>query len=126
MKKFMGNLIGIIIVIICGFYIYKVFFKYNKVNTNYDTKFILEKYDYAKIDKTYYKLFKIDNEKCVKDECFDGKDYYVKLLVINNKHISYITVEKEKPLEIEKFNCIIELVESNENEVTLEVKELES
>ena len=125
MKKFIGNVIGIVIVIILGFFIYKVFLNCNGVNTVYGKKFILKQYDYAKIGKTYYKVFKIDNEKCVEDKCFDGEDYHVKLLVINNEHVAYVKVEKDKPLEIDKFNCIIKLIESNSKKVTLEVKKQE-
>ena len=125
MKKVLLKILGVIIVVICFFFVYKVFFQCERVNMDYDSSFILKKYDSAKIDKTYYKLFKISNENCDEVECFELKNYYAKLLIINNNHISYIKLEKDKPQEIKKFDIIIKLIDSNSEEVKLKVNKME-
>ena len=125
MKKFLSSVLCLIVVVICFFFVYNVFIDCGKVNTDYGYSFILNKFDQAKIDGTYYKLFKIDNEECVDEECFEGKNYYAKLFIINKKHTSYITLEKGKPQKSEKFDVSIELIDSNSTEVTLKVNKLE-
>ena len=125
MKKFLSRVLCLAVVIICLLFVYDFLFKCESVNTDYKSNFILKKNDYAKIDGTYYKLIKISNEECLDDECFEIDDYYVKLLIINNKHISYIKLEKGKPQKSEKFDCSIDLVDSNSKEVTLKVNKLE-
>lgn len=154
MKKVINGVGIFLIVILLAIGCYKVFIDCNRVIIDMNQEFKLAKLDYAKVRESdrpnlsdatnpvekflikiqrkiglannmYIKLFKITKEDCIKDNCFEKNNYDAELLIVDNHHLKYITLEKNHPIELEKFKCVIELLNSTKNEITLIVKEIE-
>ena len=65
MKKIRRILVGVIILGLLGFGIYKFFIDVEKYNTTYDKYFTLEEMDYAVVeDDVIVKLINIKDDRC--------------------------------------------------------------
>lgn len=130
LKKFKKLIILFVILIGLVYFINKVFIDCEKINTILDREFTLEKMDYASVDDSdetlIVKLWDIKDERCKNEDCNKNNDLEAKLVVLNGKHLSYITLSEntERSIKItkKKMEYNIELVSITEDgKVTLRV-----
>lgn len=139
MKRTINWIIFFIIIMLLAFGFYRIFLDCDKICLDLNSKFELKINDYAKIDmnkslnrddynnndKLYIKLMKTTKKDCVKKECYEKDTYDAKVIILDDRHLSYVTLEKNKPIEIKKYDCIINMLEASQSKITLEVKERE-
>lgn len=128
MKKLINFIISILIILAIVYGIYKFFIDCERINTNFDRNFILSKMDYASIDdEAIVKLLDIEDNRCLEDTCEREGQLVVKLLVLNDMRVSYITLGtlSESNKDIEKLKYSIELVEASESFATIKLNRLE-
>lgn len=128
MKRIVKILIIVAIIGVIGFGIYKFFFDCEKVIAEFDRAFNLEIMDYAKIDsEATVKLLKIEDERCKEEDCDRTGQFVAKLLVLNDRHITYVELGSlsETAKDLEKFKYRIELTDASENDVTVKLTKLE-
>lgn len=128
MKKLIGFILSILIILAIVYGIYKFFIDCERVNTNFGRNFILSKMDYASIDdEAIVKLLDIEDNRCLEDTCEREGQLVVKLLVLNDMRVSYITLGtlSESNKDIEKLKYSIELVEASESFATIKLNRLE-
>ena len=126
MKKKIGLIIGLIILIVLGIFIYKFFIDCNKITTTFNRLFTLQKLDYAVIeDEVIIKLLDIEDNHCYDPECQNEGQYVVKLLVLNDHHLAYVELGTLTPLSVTidklKLEYTINLDSADENGATLSV-----
>lgn len=129
MKRIIGFIIGIGVIIAIGFGIYKFFFDCQKTYAYFEKTFILEnKYDYAVVgDEAVVKLLGVDDNRCFEGECAGQGQFLVKLLVLNDMKMSYVTLgtlsESEK--DIDSLKYMIELEDVNDDGIFLKLSKME-
>ena len=119
MKKIIGIITGVLILIILGVFVYRVFIDCEKVTTSYERYFTLSEMDYAVIDDNLVvKLLDIKDDK-------DKGQTIVKLLVINESKIAYVELGSVDPKRVftEKLTLeyTINLIRIDDDGATLEV-----
>ena len=124
MKKIIRIILGLLLVGLIGFGIYKFFFDCQKVNTEFAKYFTLQEMDYAVIgDEVTLKLLAIYENKCLDNNCdYEGQDV-VKFLIMNEHEIAYIklgTLEESKKT-VKDTDYAVELIRVDEKGATLEV-----
>lgn len=129
MKRIIGFIIGIGLIVAIGFGIYKFFFDCQKTYAYFGKTFILEKkFDYAVIDdEAVVKLLGVDDNRCFEGECAGQGQFVVKLLVLNDMKMSYVTLgtlsESEK--DIDSLKYMIELEDLNDDGIFLKLSKME-
>lgn len=123
MKKIINWIIALFIIGLIIWGIYKVFFDCEKTNTYFGRNFVLEKFDYAKVEEeAIVKLLGIDDNRCKEENCERTGEYVAKILVVNDHRISYVKLGtlSEPRKYIEKMGYTIEVLEVTEDgKVTL-------
>ena len=126
MKKKIGIIIGLVILVLLGIFIYKFFIDCEKINTYFDINFTLQEMDYAVIeDQVTVKLLDIEDNHCQGEGCNGEGQYVVKLLVLNGAKFAYVELGTLTPLSVTidklKLEYTINLIRVDENGATLTV-----
>lgn len=126
MKKKIGIIIGLVILVLLGIFIYKFFIDCERVNTDFDRYFTLQEMDYAVIeDQVTVKLLDIEDNHCQGEGCNGEGQYVVKLLVLNDAKFAYVELGTLTPLSVTidklKLEYTINLIRVDENGATLTV-----
>lgn len=128
MKKIIRWLVGIGIIVLIIFGIYKVFIDCEHKKAYYKRQFTLNVMDSATVEEeTYVKLMKVSDERCKEDNCIADGQMVAKVLVVCDHSISYVTLGTlvDKNMDLEKIGINIELLEISEsNEATFLVTRL--
>lgn len=126
MKKLIRIIIGVTLLALLGFGIYKVFIDCDRINTFYDKYFTLKEMDYAVIeDELTVKLLDIKDNRCKGDDCEREGQYIVRLLVYNDAKIAYVELGTLDPLSVSidklSLEYTINLIRVDESGATLTV-----
>lgn len=125
MKKIRNIIITLIILIVLGIGIYKVFLDCNKVISKFDREFTLEVMDYAHVDgEVYVKLLGIDDNRCLEVACVREGEQVAKVLVVNDMHIKYVKLGTlaDNVVEIEDTDYTLELIEVSSDNTSATLK----
>ena len=120
MKKIRRILVGVIILGLLGFGIYKFFIDVEKYNTTYDKYFTLEEMDYAVVDdEVIVKLINIKDDRCLDVSCDREGQFNVKLLLINQHKFTFVDLGTLEPtlVELDKISLeyTLELIRVNDD-----------
>ena len=120
MKKIRRILVGVIILGLLGFGIYKFFIDVEKYNTTYDKYFTLEEMDYAVVeDDVIVKLINIKDDRCLDVSCDREGQFIVKLLLINQHKFTFVDLGTLEPtlVELDKISLeyTLELIRVNDD-----------
>ena len=120
MKKIRRILVGVIILGLLGFGIYKFFIDVEKYNTTYDKYFTLEEMDYAVVDdEVIVKLINIKDDRCLDVSCDREGQFKVKLLLINQHKFTLVDLGTLEPtlVELDKISLeyTLELIRINDD-----------
>ncbi len=120
MKKIRRILVGVIILGLLGFGIYKFFIDVEKYNTTYDKYFTLEEMDYAVVDdEVIVKLINIKDDRCLDVSCDREGQFIVKLLLINQHKFTFVDLGTLEPtlVELDKISLeyTLELIRVNDD-----------
>lgn len=129
MKRIVKLIIGIAIIGLICFGVYKFFFDCEKHIEFFDDNFTLKINDYAHVNnEAIVKLIKIEDDRCLDESCEREGQLKAKLIVLNNKHITYVTLGtlSEKAKDLEKLKYRIELVDATNENATIKLTRLES
>ena len=126
MKKTIGILMGLVIIGLIIFGIYKVFIDCEKTNTFYNKYFTLQEMDYAVIeDELIVKLLDIKDNRCLESDCEREGQYVVKLIVVNDAKFAYVELGTLEPtsVTIDKLSLEykIDLIDVDDEGATLTV-----
>lgn len=128
MKRLLNFIIGIALIGLIVFGVYKFFFDCEKTEVSFERLFVLNKpMDYAIVgEEAIVKLLKVDDNRCLEETCERVGQQEVKLLVLNDMKITYVTLGtlSESKKEIEKLNYLIELDSVEGEKVTLKLTKL--
>lgn len=126
MKKLIRIIVGLVIVGLLGFGIYKVFIDCEKVNTFYDKYFTLQEMDYAVVeDELIVKLLDIKDNRCLESDCDREGQYLVKLIVLNDAKFAYVELGTLEPTSVKldkiSLEYTIELIDVDTDGATMTV-----
>lgn len=121
---------GLVIIGLIIFGIYKVFIDCEKTNTFYNKYFTLQEMDYAVIeDELIVKLLDIKDNRCLDDDCEREGQYVVKLIVVNDAKFAYVELGTLTPtsVTIDKLSLEykIDLIDVDSEGATLTVSPVE-
>ncbi len=129
MKRMIRFLIAILVIGTIGFGIYKFFFDCKKTIGTFGKAFILEnKMDYAVIeDEAVVKLLDVEDHRCSVGDCAGEGQFLVKLLVLNDMKMSYVTLgtKSESKKDIDSLDYMIELEKLDDLGVFLRLSRME-
>ena len=101
MKKAIGILMGLVIIGLIIFGVYKVFIDCEKTNTFYDKYFTLQEMDYAVIeDELIVKVLDIKDDRCLESDCEREGQFLVKLIVLNDAKFAYVELGTLTPTSV--------------------------
>lgn len=117
---------GLVIIGLIIFGIYKVFIDCEKTNTFYNKYFTLQEMDYAVIeDELIVKLLDIKDNRCLESDCEREGQYVVKLIVVNDAKFAYVELGTLEPtsVTIDKLSLEykIDLIDVDDEGATLTV-----
>lgn len=117
--KLVKKLIILLIIILLGLGIYKFFFACEKIIIDFNQDFTLAVLDYAKVsDEAYVKLLKINDQRCLEENCERKGQIEYKLVVLNDMRVQFVTLRTLDPtsVEINKTNYVLELTDGTDPE----------
>lgn len=128
MRKLLNFIIVIALIGLIIFGVYKFFFDCEKTEVDFERLFVLnEPMDYAVVgEEAIVKLLKVEDNRCLEENCEREGQQEVKLIVMNDMKITYVTLGtlSESKKEIEKLNYLIELDNVEGEKVTLKLTKL--
>ncbi len=126
MKKIIRIIVGLVILGLLAFAVYKFFIDCERTNTYYEKYFTLDEMDYAVIeDELIVKLLDIKDDRCLDADCDREGQYLVKLLVVNSAKIAYVELGTLSPTSVEldiiSLEYTLTLIRVDEKGATLTV-----
>lgn len=119
MKRLIGIIITIAIIVGIIYGVKYVFLDAEKIELEYDRIFTLGEMDYAKVgNETTVKLLQIKDNRCKEKDCAREGQFLYKLLVYDNHKFEYVELGSivDTTKDLNKVKCSIKFEDAKDND----------